>query len=57
MLGASTVNQVLSNITLLLLKMVFLNPVNFGLFCSVVWVWGFFYVVLLQCGFAVQSFV
>lgn len=35
-LGAGIVNQALSNITLLLLKMIFLNPVEFGLVCSVV---------------------
>lgn len=51
--GTGIVNQTLSNITLLLWKMFFLNSEDFGLFGF----WGFFYVVLLQCGFAVQSFL
>lgn len=58
MLGAGSVNQVLSNTTSLLLKMSFLNPVELGLFSSAVWVFYFlFYSVLLQYGFTVQSFV
>lgn len=56
-LGAGSVNQVLNNITLLLLKMFFLNLVELGLFCSVVWRFFLFYIILLQCGFAVLPFV
>lgn len=42
-LGAGSVNQVFNNITLLLLKLFFLNLVELGLFCSVVW--SFFFIL------------